>query len=51
LIVWVLVYLCKGLPEKVEVFRYERDAKKERNKIAIKMSDEDDLIIFECELK
>lgn len=48
---WVLIYLCKGLPETVEVFRYERDAKKERNKIATKMSDEDDLIIFECELK
>ena len=51
MIVWALVYLCKGLPEKVKVFRYERDAKKERNKIAIKMSDEDDLIIFECKLK
>ncbi len=48
---WVLLYLCKGLPETVEVFRDERDAKKERNKIAIKMSDEDDLIIFECGLK
>ncbi len=48
---WVLVYLCKGLPETVEVFRYERDAKKERDKISAKMSDEDDLVIFECELK
>ena len=48
---WVLVYLCKGLPETVEAFRYERDAKKERDKIAAKMSDEDDLVIFECELK
>ena len=49
--VWVLLYLCKRLPEEVQVFIYERDAKKERNKIATKMSDEDDLIIFECELK
>ena len=49
--VWVLVYLCKGLPETVEVFRYERDAKKERDKTATKMSEEDDLIIFECKLQ
>jgi len=52
LTLWVLVYLCKGLPETVEVFRHERDAKKERDKIAANMSiDEDDLIIFECELQ
>lgn len=48
---WVLVDLCKGLPETVEVFRHEGAAKKERNEIAAKMSDEDDLIIFECELQ
>ena len=48
--VWVLLYLSKRLPDEVQVFRYERNAKKERNKIAIKMSD-DDLIIFECGLK
>jgi len=49
--VWVLVYLCNKLPETAEVFSWEVDAEKKRNKIATKMSDEDDLIIFECELK
>lgn len=48
---WVLVYLCKGLPETVEVYSREESAQKERDKIAAKMSDEDDLVIFECELK
>ena len=49
--VWILVHLCNGPPETVEVFSWEVDAEKKRNKIAPKISDADDLIIFECQLQ
>ena len=49
--IWILVFLQKGIPEIVRAFKHETDAKKERFVTATSMIDEDDLIIFECELE